>query len=63
MDRIQHANLKLAPKKCSFLKRKVIFVGHIVSAAGVEIDPDKTEKGREERTERMVLGKRTDECF
>jgi hypothetical protein len=44
MDRIQQANLKLAPKKCSFFKRKVKFVGHIVSAAGVEIDPDKTEK-------------------
>ena len=44
MDRIQHANLKLAPKKCSYFKRKVKFVGHIVSAAEVEIDPDKTEK-------------------
>jgi hypothetical protein len=44
MDRIQHANLKLAPRKCSFFKRKVQFVGHIVSAAGVEIYPDKTEK-------------------
>jgi hypothetical protein len=44
MDRIQHANLKLAPRKCSFFKRKVKFVGHIVSAAGVEIYPDKTEK-------------------
>ena len=44
MDRIQHANLKLTPKKCSFFKRKVKFVGHIVSAAGVEIDPNKTEK-------------------
>ena len=44
MDRIQHANLKLAPKKCSFFKRKVKFVGHIVSTAGVEIYPDKTEK-------------------
>ena len=45
MDRIQHANLKLAPRKCSFFKRKVKFVGHIVSTAGVEIYPDKTEKG------------------
>jgi len=44
MERIRQAHLKLAPKKCSFFKRKVKFVGHIVSEHGVEIDPAKTEK-------------------
>ena len=44
MDRIHHANLKLAPKKCSFFKRKLKFVEYIISAAGVEINPDKTKK-------------------
>ena len=36
-DRIKAANLKLSPKKCEFLKRKVKFVGHIVSEEGIEI--------------------------
>ena len=44
MDRIHHGNLKLAPKKCSFFKRKLKFVENIISAAGVEINPDKTKK-------------------
>ena len=43
-DRIRSASLKLAPKKCHFFKRKVKYVGHVVSEAGVEIDPDKTTK-------------------
>jgi hypothetical protein len=43
MDRVRNANLKLSPKKCSFFKRRIKFVGHIVSEAGKEIDPDKTE--------------------
>ena len=41
-DRIKAANLKLSPKKCEFFKRKVKFVGHIVSEEGIEIDPRKT---------------------
>lgn len=44
MERIRQVNLKLAPKKCSFFKRRVKFVGHIVSEAGKEIDPEKTDK-------------------
>ena len=44
MDRIRKANLKLSPKKCSFFKRRIKFVGHIVSEAGKEIDPDKTDQ-------------------
>ena len=44
MERIRQAYLKLAPKKCSFFKRKVKFVGTIVSENGGEIDPAKTKK-------------------
>ena len=43
-NRIKVANLKLSPKNCEFLKRKVKFVGHIVSEEGIEIDPSKTDK-------------------
>ena len=35
-------NLKLSPKMCSFLE-KARYVGHIVSKAGIEPDPDKVE--------------------
>ena len=36
--------MKLSPGKCTFLKSKVKYVGHIVSEAEVETDPDKIEK-------------------
>ncbi len=34
--RLGQCGLKLSPKKCSFLKKKVKYVGHIVSAGGIE---------------------------
>jgi menaquinone-dependent protoporphyrinogen IX oxidase len=37
-------NLKLSPEKFEFFKRKVKFVGLIVSEEGIEIDPSKTDK-------------------
>jgi hypothetical protein len=43
-NRIRQYNMKLAPEKCSFFTRKVKYVGHVVSEAGVEVDPAKTEK-------------------
>ena len=36
--------LKLNPNKCEFLKRKVKYVGHVVSEKGIEIDQGKTDK-------------------
>jgi len=43
-QRFSDTNLKLSPKKCSFFQTKVKYVGHIVSADGVQADPDKVAK-------------------
>lgn len=35
--------LKLAPKKCYFLRCSVRFLGHVINRSGVSTDPDKVE--------------------
>lgn len=40
-SRLREANLKLNPKKCELFRRKVKFLGHVVSEEGVAIDPEK----------------------
>ncbi|KAI4872904.1 hypothetical protein NFI96_001931 [Prochilodus magdalenae] len=42
-SRLKNHNLKLAPKKCNFLKRSVRFLGHIICESGVQTDPGKVE--------------------
>nr|KAG5705225.1 hypothetical protein BaRGS_011251 [Batillaria attramentaria] len=46
LHRLREWGLKLNPKKCSFGQERVKYVGHIVSASGVEADPEKCEKIR-----------------
>jgi hypothetical protein len=41
-DRIEKAGLKLKPSKCKFAAPKVLYIGHIFSKQGVEVDPDKS---------------------
>ncbi|KAL5475730.1 hypothetical protein EMCRGX_G025580 [Ephydatia muelleri] len=41
-SRIHDAGLKIKPEKCSFLKEKVKYLGHIVSKEGIAADPEKT---------------------
>lgn len=40
-SRLREHNLKLAQKKCYFLRRSVKFLGHIVTAEGIATDPTK----------------------
>ncbi|KAI3371076.1 hypothetical protein L3Q82_023711 [Scortum barcoo] len=42
-SRLKNHNLKLAPKKCHFLRRTVKFLGHVISGSGVQTDPGKVE--------------------
>lgn len=43
-QRLKDSGLKLTPKKCAFFQPKVKYVGHVVSADGIEADPEKIEK-------------------
>ncbi|CAI5689901.1 unnamed protein product [Oreochromis niloticus] len=42
--RLQQANLKLKPAKCCLFRRKVAYLGHVVSEHGVATDPSKVQK-------------------
>ena len=42
-SRLRGHNLKLAPKKCFFLRRSVKFLGHIIDENGVSTDPSKVD--------------------
>ena len=44
--KVREANFLLNPEKCSLFKRKLEYLGHIISADGVSTDPKKTEKVR-----------------
>lgn len=41
LERIRNLNLKLNPSKCDFLKRELLYLGHVVSSEGVLPDPEK----------------------
>ena len=43
LDRLREANLKLKPKKCHLFQKEVLYLGHVVSEAGVSTDPSKIE--------------------
>jgi len=45
--RLRNANLKLQPDKCEFLRKEVIYLGHIIGEDGVKPDPKKVEAVRE----------------
>ena len=42
-DRFRHAGLKLNPRKCSFAKSSIVFLGHEISKDGIRPPPDRVE--------------------
>lgn len=41
MSRLRKVNLKLNPNKCEFLKKEILYLGHLISADGISPDPEK----------------------
>ena len=41
--RLRDANVKLNPEKCSFVKQRIVYLGHVVTPEGVFPDPSKVE--------------------
>lgn len=47
LTRLRAAGLKLSPKKCDLFKKKVSYLGHVVTTEGIRVDPGKIEAIRE----------------
>ena len=47
LQRLREASLKLKPSKCDLLKTEVQYLGYVVSADGIKIDPRKTQAVRD----------------
>ena len=47
LDRLGTTGLKLKAKKCQLFQEEIPFLGHIVSAAGIEADPAKCRQVRD----------------
>lgn len=43
LQRLRDVNLKLNPEKCDFLKKELLYLGHVISADGVCPDPQKVQ--------------------
>lgn len=44
LERISNAGLKVNPNKCKFHQRELVFLGHTVSAAGIQTNKKKVEE-------------------
>ena len=42
LRRLRDANLKINTRKCHMFQRRISFLGHVISEAGVKIQPKKT---------------------
>ena len=42
-QKLQDAGLKLSPTKCNFLQKDIKYLGHMISAQGISVDPEKVK--------------------
>lgn len=54
-SRLDKHNLRLQTSKCQFLRREVIYLGHLITDKGVEPDPEKIRCVKEHPTPRNVV--------
>lgn len=40
-DRLRGSNLKLQPDKCNFLRKEIVYLGHVINEKGISPDPSK----------------------
>ena len=52
--RLQFYNLKVKPKKCKFAQERTQYLGHVISAEGIQPDPANIEKVAQYPTPRTV---------
>ena len=45
-ERLREVNLKLNPAKCNFLKKELVYLGHMISAEDIKPDPAKIEAAK-----------------
>lgn len=43
LQRLREVNLKLNPNKCEFLKKEMLYLGHVISGDGISPDPEKIQ--------------------
>ena len=53
-ERLRQAGLKLHITKCSLFRRRVSFLGHVLSGSGIEVQPDKVRAVQDWPTPRNV---------
>ena len=51
-EHLRIAKLKLKPTKCKLLQRRIGFLGHVVSEAGIATDPEKIKASRRDQPRR-----------
>jgi hypothetical protein len=56
---IREAGLKLKPRKCNFAQESVQYLGHVISADGIQTDPQKQRAVKEYPTPRGVKSLRS----
>ncbi|KRY46609.1 Retrovirus-related Pol polyprotein from transposon 17.6 [Trichinella britovi] len=53
-QRLKGVGLKIKPQKCQLMKKKVVYLGHVITPEGIGTDSQKTAAVRQWRTPRCV---------